>query len=49
MPSLDLQAVVEDYVHAEWKKIAALIAIKLLAITAAATAAFSVLRIALGS
>ena len=46
---LGLQAVVEDYVHAEWKKIAALIAIKLLAITAAATAAFSVLRIALGS
>ena len=46
---LGLQTVVEDYVHAEWKKIAALIAVKLLAITAAATAAFSVLRIALGS
>ena len=46
---LGLQVVVEDYVQAEWKKIAALIAVKLLTITAAATAAFSVLRIALGS
>ena len=46
---LGLQVVVEDYVHAEWKKIATLIAIRLLAFAVAATAAFSVLRIALGS
>ena len=46
---LGLQIVIEDYVHAEWKKIAALIAIKLLAIAIAATAAFSVLKIAFGS
>ena len=46
---LGLQVVVEDYVHAGSKKIAALIAVKLLAIAVAATAAFSVLRIALGS
>lgn len=46
---LGLQVVIEDYVHAEGKKIAALIAVKLLTIAVAATAAFSVLRIALGS
>lgn len=46
---LGLQVVIEDYVHTEWKKLAALIAAKLLAITIAATAAFSVLKIALGS
>lgn len=46
---LGLQVVVEDYVQATWKKFAALIAVKLLAIAVAATAAFSVLRIALGS
>ena len=45
---LGLQVVVEDYVQADWKKIAALIAVKLLAIAVAASAAFSVLRIALG-
>ena len=46
---LGLQVVIEDYVHAEWKKLTALIAVKLLAIAIAATAAFSVLKIALGS
>ena len=46
---LGLQVVVEDYVQATWKKFAALIAVKLLSIAVAATAAFSVLRIALGS
>ena len=46
---LGLQVVIEDYVDAQWKKIAALIAVRLLTIAVAATAAFSVLRIALGS
>ena len=46
---LGLQVVIEDYVHAEWKKLTALIAVKLLATAIAATAAFSVLKIALGS
>ena len=46
---LGLQVVIEDYVHAEWKKIAVLITVKLLAIAIAATAAFSVLKIAFGS
>ena len=46
---LGLQVVVEDYVHVEWVKLAALIAVKLSAIAAAATAGFSVLRIAFGS
>ena len=46
---LGLQVVIEDYVHAEWKKLTALIAVKLLAIAIAATGAFSVLKIALGS
>ena len=46
---LGLQVVIEDYVHAEGVKVAALIATKLLAIALAATAAFSVLKVALGS
>ena len=46
---LGLQVVIEDYVQAEWKKLAALIAVRLVTIAVAATAAFSVLRIALGS
>ena len=46
---LGLQVIIEDYVHAEWKKIAVLITVKLLAIAIAATAAFSVLKIAFGS
>ena len=46
---LGLQVIIEDYVHAEWKKIAVLITVKLLAIAIAATAAFSVLKITFGS
>ena len=46
---LGMQVIIEDYVQVEWKKIAALIAIKLIAIAVAASAAFSVLKIALGS
>ena len=46
---LGLQVVIEDYVHTEWKKVAALIAVKLAAVAAAATAAFCVLKVALGS
>ena len=46
---LGMQVIIEDYVHAGWKKLTALIAVKLLAITIAATAAFSVLKISLGS
>ena len=46
---LGLQVVVEDYVDAEWQKIALIVAIKLGSIAAAATAGFCVLRIALGS
>ena len=46
---LGLQVTIEDYVQTEWKKLAAVIAVKLLAVALAATAAFSVLRIALGS
>ena len=46
---LGLQVVIEDYVHAEGKKIAALIAVKLLALVLAAGAAFCVLAIAFGA
>ena len=46
---LGLQVVIEDYVHAEGVKLAALTATKLLAVALAATAAFSVLKVALGS
>ena len=46
---LGMQVIIEDYVQVEWKKIAALIAVKLIAIAVAASAAFSVLKIALGS
>ena len=46
---LGLQVVIEDYVHADGVKLAALIAMKLLAVALAVTAAFSVLGVALGS
>ena len=46
---LGMQVIIEDYVQTEWKKLAAVIAVKLIAIAIAATAAFSVLKIALGS
>ena len=46
---LGMQVIIEDYVQAQWKKLAAVIAVKLVAVAVAATAAFSVLKIALGS
>ena len=46
---LGMQVIIEDYVEAEWKKLAAVIAVKLMAIAIAAAAAFCVLKIALGS
>ena len=46
---LGLQVVIEDYVSAEGLKLAALIAMKLLAVALAASAAFCVLKVALGS
>ena len=46
---LGLQVIVEDYVHTEWVKLALTVAVKLGAVAAAATAGFSVLRIAFGS
>ena len=46
---LGLQVVIEDYVGTEWKKITALIAMKLLAVALATTAAFCVLKIAFES
>ena len=46
---LGMQVIIEDYVQAQWRKLAAVIAVKLMTIAIAATAAFSVLKIALGS
>ena len=46
---LGMQVVIEDYVHLEWLKITALIAIKLAAIMLALTGIIAVLRISLGS
>ena len=45
---LGLQVVIEDYVHAEWTKVTAVVAVRLLAIAATATAAFSVLKVSFG-
>ncbi len=45
---LGVQVVVEDYVHTEWRKVAAIVMVKLVAVLAAATAVFSVLKIAFG-
>ena len=46
---LGMQVIIEDYVQVEWRKLASLIAVKLLAIAIAASAAFSVLKIAFGT
>jgi succinate dehydrogenase / fumarate reductase membrane anchor subunit len=43
---LGVQVVVEDYVHEEWLKLAAIVVTKLLALLLAATCLFAVLRIA---
>jgi succinate dehydrogenase / fumarate reductase membrane anchor subunit len=43
---LGTQVVIEDYVHTEWLKIAAIVAVKFAAVLLAAIAAFAVLKIA---
>ena len=45
---LGLRVVIEDYVHAEWFKLALVTAVKFAAIALGIGAAFSVLKIALG-
>ncbi len=45
---LGLQVVIEDYVHHEGRKTAAVVAVKAATIVVGALAAFSVIRIALG-
>ncbi|TAL72475.1 MAG: succinate dehydrogenase, hydrophobic membrane anchor protein [Rhodanobacter sp.] len=45
---LGLQVVLEDYVHTRWKEVAAMVAIKFVAVLAATAAVLAVLRIALG-
>jgi succinate dehydrogenase / fumarate reductase membrane anchor subunit len=45
---LGMQVVLEDYVHAEWAKVATIILSKFLMIALAFVAAFAVLRVALG-
>ena len=46
---LGLQVVIEDYVHVEWVKLAALMAVKFLAVLAALVGIVAVLRIAVGT
>jgi succinate dehydrogenase / fumarate reductase membrane anchor subunit len=43
-----LQVVIEDYVHNEWAKVAAIIAVKFLAALLGAVSIFAVLKIAFG-
>lgn len=43
---LGTRVVIEDYVHAEWLKIAGIVAVKFAAVLLAAIAAFAVLKIA---
>ena len=44
---LDLQVVIEDYVHTRWKEVVLLVAIKFLAVLGTLAAVLAVLRIAL--
>ena len=46
---LGLQVVIEDYVHLEWLKLAALIVMKFSLIVAGVTAAISIIRVSLGN
>ncbi len=46
---LGLQVVIEDYVHAEWLKIASILAVKFAAVALGIAAAFAILKLALGS
>ena len=46
--ALGVQVVIEDYVHHEGVRIAALVALRLIAVTLAAAALFAVLRVAFG-
>ena len=46
---LGLQVVIEDYIHEEWLKITALLAVKFLAVVFALLGVIAVLRIAVGS
>lgn len=43
-----LQVVIEDYVHVEWAKIAAIIAVKFACFTLAVAGIFAVLKVAFG-
>lgn len=45
---LGLQMVIEDYLHAEWLKLSALLLIKFICILLAAAGIFAVMRIAFG-
>ena len=46
--TLGLQVVIEDYLHAEWLKLSALILNRLVAVALAIAGIFAVLRIAFG-
>lgn len=46
--ALGLQVVIEDYVHAEWVKLASVVAMRLASLALAVAAIFAVLRIAFG-
>ena len=46
---LGLRVVIEDYVHAEWLKIASILAVKFASVALGIAAAFSILKLAFGS